>query len=94
VYLVYSRNGKEFENFPQIADAIEDARKHFQYGRGTGGRFVLDGEIVGESFQKLMKQAQRKSDARTEGMVYHIFDIIPLRCITRRTLQHTTAQTH
>jgi len=26
---LYSRNGKEFENFPQVADAIEDARKHF-----------------------------------------------------------------
>ena len=75
---LFSRNGKEFENFPQIADAIEDARKHFQYGRGTGGRFVLDGEIVGETFQKLMKQAHRKSDAVTDGMVYHIFDLIPL----------------
>jgi DNA ligase-1 len=75
---LFSRNGKEFENFPQIADAIVDARKHFQWGRGTGGRFVLDGEIVGESFQKLMKQAHRKTDAVTEGMVYHIFDIIPL----------------
>ena len=75
---LYSRNGKEIENFPQIADAIEDARKHFQWGRGTGGHFVLDGEIVGESFQKLMKQAQRKTDVETSGMVYHIFDIIPL----------------
>ena len=75
---LFSRNGKEFENFPQIADAIEDARKHFQYGRSTGGRFVLDGEIVGETFQKLMKQAHRKSDAVTDGMVYHIFDLIPL----------------
>jgi DNA ligase 1 len=75
---LYSRNGKEFENFPQIADAVEDARKHFQYGRGSGGRFVLDGEIVGESFQQLMRQAHRKSNAETAGMVYHIFDIIPL----------------
>jgi DNA ligase-1 len=75
---LYSRNGKTFENFPQIAEAVEDARKAFQYGRGTGGNFVLDGEIVGESFQKLMKQAHRKSDAQTDGMVYHIFDIIPL----------------
>ena len=75
---LYSRNGKTFENFPQIAEAVEDARKAFQYGRGTGGHFVLDGEIVGESFQKLMKQAHRKSDAKTNGMVYHIFDIIPL----------------
>jgi DNA ligase-1 len=57
---------------------VEDARKHFQYGRGSGGRFVLDGEIVGESFQQLMRQAHRKSNAETTGMVYHIFDIIPL----------------
>ena len=75
---LYSRNGKEFENFPQIAEAIIDQRKAFQHGRGTGGHFVLDGEIVGESFQKLMKQAHRKSDSETSDMVYHIFDILPL----------------
>jgi DNA ligase-1 len=75
---LYSRNGKEFENFPQIAQAILDNRRAFQYGRGTGGHFVLDGEIVGESFQKLMKQAHRKSDAKTDNMVYHIFDVLPL----------------
>ena len=75
---LYSRNGKEFENFPQIAEAILDQRKAFQHGRGTGGHFVLDGEIVGESFQQLMRQAHRKSNAETAGMVYHIFDIIPL----------------
>jgi len=75
---LYSRNGKVFENFPHIAEAVLDARKSFQHGRGTGGHFVLDGEIVGESFQTLMKQAHRKSDAKTDGMVYHIFDIIPL----------------
>ncbi len=76
--ILYSRNGKVFENFPQIAEAIMDYRKAFQFGRGTGGRFVLDGEIVGESFQKLMRQAHRKSDAQTDGMVYHIFDVLPV----------------
>jgi len=75
---LYSRNGKVFENFPQIEDAIRENRQAFQWGRGTGGHFVLDGEIVGENFQQLMKQAHRKSDAKTDGMVYHIFDIIPL----------------
>jgi DNA ligase 1 len=75
---LYSRNGKLFENFPQIAEAIADHRTGLQHGNNTGGRFVLDGEIVGESFQKLMKQAHRKSDAQTDGMVYHVFDIIPL----------------
>jgi len=73
---LYSRNGKQFENFPQIAQAIEEHRKAF-FNIPHGGRFVLDGEIVGESFQKLMKQAHRKSDAVTDGMVYHVFDIIP-----------------
>jgi DNA ligase-1 len=73
---LYSRNGKEFENFPQIAQAIEDNRNAF-FQIPHGGRFVLDGEIVGESFQKLMKQAHRKSDAVTDGMIYHVFDIIP-----------------
>jgi DNA ligase-1 len=75
---LYSRNGKVFENFPQIADAIEEHRYAFLATHHQGGRFVLDGEIVGESFQKLMKQAHRKSDAVTDGMVYHVFDIIPL----------------
>ena len=75
---LYSRNGKVFENFPQISEFVELHRQAFQNGNKNGGRFVLDGEIVGESFQKLMKQAHRKSDAQTDGMVYHVFDIIPL----------------
>lgn len=73
-----SRNGKEFANFPQIATDIMKFRAAFQSNLGSGGRFVLDGEVTGESFQKLMKQAQRKSDVETSGMVYSIFDIIPL----------------
>jgi len=80
---LYSRNGKEFENFPQVAAAIEEYRAAFRYGLASGGRFVLDGEIVGESFQKLMKQAHRKSNVKTDGMVYHIFDIIPLDDFSR-----------
>jgi DNA ligase-1 len=75
---LFSRNGKEFANFPQIAQDIMRHRAAFQHNLGSGGRFVLDGEVTGESFQKLMKQAHRKSDAQTDGMVYNIFDIIPL----------------
>jgi DNA ligase-1 len=79
---LFSRNGKAFENFPQIIEAIDEIRGkvklHIQ------GGYVLDGEIVGESFQALMKQAQRKSDVKTEGMVYSIFDIIPLEDFSKR----------
>jgi DNA ligase 1 len=80
---LYSRNGKVFENFPQIQEFLEDTRHIYTHGSRTGGRFVLDGEIVGESFQKLMRQAHRKSDAETIGMVYHVFDIIPLEDFER-----------
>jgi DNA ligase-1 len=73
-----SRNGKAFENFGDIATWLGTNRNLFQHGTRTGGRFVLDGEIVGESFQKLMRQAHRKSDAKTTGMIYHVFDFIPL----------------
>ena len=70
---LYSRNGKEFMNFPQIAEAIGDAQLNI-----PAGGVVLDGEIVGESFQQLMRQAHRKHDAETSGMVYHVFDLLPL----------------
>ena len=80
---LFSRNGKEFANFPQIAKDIMLHRSAFQRNLGSGGRFVLDGEVTGESFQKLMKQAHRKSDAKTDGMVYNIFDIIPLEDFQR-----------
>lgn len=75
---LFSRNGKEFANFPDIARDIMRVRAGFQNHLASGGRFVLDGEVTGESFQKLMKQAHRKSDVETSGMVYNIFDIIPL----------------
>ena len=76
--VLYSRNGKVFENFPQIAEAINRISHKLKTGYGASGRFVLDGEIVGESFQQLMRQAHRKSDAETTGMVFNIFDVIPL----------------
>jgi len=74
---LYSRNGKIFENFPDI-EAQLDRIKHRISLEIKGGPFVLDGEIVGESFQALMKQAQRKDNVKTQDMSYYIFDVIPL----------------
>ena len=73
---LYSRNGKQFDNFSQIEDALSNL--HSSINLDTKGAFILDGEVVGKSFQDLMKQAQRKSDVQTKGMVYHIFDVLPL----------------
>jgi DNA ligase-1 len=75
---LYSRNGKQLDNFPQVAQAILDNRECFYTGQATLSNFVLDGEIVGESFQQLMRQAHRKNQAHTTGMMYHVFDILPL----------------
>ena len=72
---LYSRNGKPFENFPHVVEAIAARRKLIG---AFDGRYVLDGEIVGASFQQLMRQAQRKTDVDTTDMVYHVFDILPL----------------
>jgi len=73
---LYSRNGKIFENFPDIEEQM-DRIKH-RISLETKGPFVLDGEIVGESFQALMKQAQRKDNVKTKDMTYYVFDVIPL----------------
>jgi DNA ligase-1 len=72
---LYSRNGKPFDNFPQIVESIRRISKHLT--PTYGGRIVLDGEIIGESFQALMRQAQRKSNVETSGMTYCIFDAMP-----------------
>jgi DNA ligase-1 len=44
---------------------------------------VLDGEIMGASFQALMKQAQRKTNVDSADMVYNVFDFIPLEDFER-----------
>jgi DNA ligase 1 len=72
---LYSRNGKPFDNFPQIQESILRVSKHLT--PTYGGKIVLDGEIIGESFQALMRQAQRKSNVETAGMTYCIFDAMP-----------------
>ena len=77
----YSRNGKVFENFGHIEEQISNnwvkmVRKAATSNLSMG--FVLDGEVIGNSFQELMRQARRKTDVQAEDSVYNVFDIIPL----------------
>jgi DNA ligase-1 len=68
----YTRNGKELVNFPHVTEAL---LKHIDdFGRS----YVLDGEIMSENFQALMKQLNRKSDVKTEDAYLNVFDILPL----------------
>jgi DNA ligase-1 len=68
----YSRNGKELVNFPHITEGLLAHIDDFERS------FVLDGEIVSTSFQALMKQVHRKSDADASDAVLMLFDILPL----------------
>jgi DNA ligase-1 len=70
---LYSRNGKPFHNFPHIEAAIAELIPRCD---NLPPKFVLDGEIVGESFQQLMRQAQRKTDVDAADSVYAIFDYL------------------
>jgi DNA ligase-1 len=86
----YSRNGKVFENFGHIEEQIHDnwtkmvrACATSDQGRSLINGFVLDGEVIGNTFQELMRQARRKSDAQADDSVLNIFDIIPLQDFRR-----------
>ena len=69
---MYSRNGKVLENFGHITAALEANINLFDRS------MVLDGEMVSSSFQALMKQVHRKSDAETTDARLMLFDILPL----------------
>ena len=69
---MYSRNGKELENFSHITKSIEANIGLFERS------IVLDGEMVSSSFQALMKQVHRKSDVQSQDARLMLFDILPL----------------
>ena len=70
--VMYSRNGKLLENFGHITSAIEANIGLFDRS------MVLDGEMVSSSFQALMKQVHRKSDADASDARLMLFDVLPL----------------
>jgi len=83
----YSRNGKVFENFTHIEDQISTnflklIRKTKIASQLSVG-VVFDGEVIGNSFQELMRQARRKENVQAEDSVFNIFDIIPLQDFRR-----------
>jgi len=72
---LFSRNGKQFHNFPHIIAEIETVleRKPSPYD------CVLDGEVMSKDFQDLMKQVHRKDGKAATDSVLHLFDFIPLK---------------
>jgi DNA ligase-1 len=68
----YTRNGKVLENFSHIAEGI--LANIDELGRS----YVLDGEVVSNSFQDLMKQVHRKDNVQAQDARLMLFDMIPL----------------
>jgi DNA ligase-1 len=71
---LYSRNGKVFENFSHIETALGNDAYQIKLKLLAGEGVVLDGEVIGETFQSLMKQARRKTDADASDSVFYVFD--------------------
>lgn len=68
----FTRNGIINENFPHITTALKLLMAELPTS------VMIDGEMVGSSFQVLMKQINRKDDAETGAMRLALFDIVPL----------------
>jgi DNA ligase-1 len=68
----YTRNGKVLENFSHITDSL------LTHIDDLGRSYVLDGEVVSDSFQALMKQVHRKDDVQSSDARLMLFDMIPL----------------
>ena len=72
-----SRNGKLFENFKSIERSLRKVRdvmyKALPY---MFDPIVLDGEIMSDDFQTLMKQANRKQNVQTDDCVFNVFDYL------------------
>ena len=78
--ICFSRNGKQFDNFGHIEEQISNNFVKIARGHQNAliNGFVLDGEVIGNTFQELMRQARRKTDVQADDSVFNVFDIIPL----------------
>jgi DNA ligase-1 len=72
---LFSRNGKQFHNFPHIIKEIENVLSCTPAPYDC----VLDGEVMSKDFQDLMKQVHRKDGKAATDSVLHLFDFIPLK---------------
>ena len=71
---MFSRNGKEFTNFGHIQEELSAVVKTSPPPYPV----VLDGEVMSENFQDLMKQVHRKESVNAKDAVLNLFDFLPL----------------
>jgi len=71
---IFSRNGKELNNFEHIKDEIKELINFSEIKKPI----VLDGEIISKNFQELMKQIHRKDSVQNDDAKLFLFDFLPL----------------
>jgi len=69
---LFSRNGKELSNFPEINKTFDDMLDQMSQS------MVFDGEVMSDDFQTLMREIHRKSGAKTKDAKLNLFDCLPL----------------
>ena len=69
---LFSRNGKELSNFPEINKQFDDILDQM------GESMVFDGEVMSDDFQTLMREIHRKGGAKTKDAKLNLFDCLPL----------------
>ena len=69
---MYSRNGKELNNFPKILEQFDSMLDQMSES------MVFDGEVMSDDFQTLMREIHRKGGAKTDDAVLNVFDCLPL----------------
>ena len=69
---LFSRNGKELSNFPEINKQFDDMLDQMSES------MVFDGEVMSDDFQTLMREIHRKGGAKTQDAVLNLFDCMPL----------------
>jgi len=69
---LFSRNGKELSNFPEINKTFDDMLDQMSES------MVFDGEVMSDDFQTLMREIHRKAGAKTKDAKLNLFDCLPL----------------
>ena len=69
---MFSRNGKELNNFPKILEQFDDMMDQMSES------MVFDGEVMSDDFQTLMREIHRKGGAKTKDAKLNLFDCMPL----------------
>lgn len=70
---LHTRNGLTNTNFPQIEELLQEKLMDV-----IPHSIVLDGEMISESYQKLMTQLNRKRFTDTSDAKFAVFDALPL----------------